>query len=90
MKVWDVRQLLTPDIVGGRIHQLSFDRRYNHHAFDDAQARFLILKVGVFGVHAADLRGHEDAVQSVMFEPGGKYIMSGASDCTFRVWSMGA
>ena len=34
----------------------------------------------------AELRGHEDAVQAVMFDPNGKYMVSGSSDSTFRVW----
>jgi WD40 repeat protein len=32
------------------------------------------------------LRGHDDAVQAVAFDPTSKMIVSGSSDCTFRVW----
>lgn len=35
----------------------------------------------------AELRGHEDAVQSVAFDPSDKAIISASSDCTFRLWS---
>ena len=40
------------------------------------------------GGHVADLRGHEDAVQAVCFDPKSKFMVSGGSDCTFRVWAM--
>ena len=36
--------------------------------------------------HTGDLRGHEDAVQAVLFDPFGKFLVSTGSDCTFRVW----
>ena len=42
------------------------------------------------GGHVADLRGHEDAVQAVCFDPKSKFMVSGGSDCTFRVWAMNA
>ena len=97
VKVWDVRQVAERQTLSGGQHplnQLSFDRSGTivAAACDDGTVKVFDLEGGEdkIGVHAADLRGHEDAVQSVMFEPGGKYIMSGASDCTFRVWSMGA
>lgn len=35
----------------------------------------------------AELKGHEDAVQSVQFDPTDRFIVSGSSDCTFRIWS---
>jgi WD40 repeat protein len=37
-------------------------------------------------VPVAELRGHEDAVQAVVFDPNGKFMVSGSSDSTFRVW----
>lgn len=42
-------------------------------------------------MEAADLllppQGHEDAVQSVLFDNAGKFILTCGSDNTFRVWS---
>ena len=35
----------------------------------------------------AELKGHEDAVQTVQFDPSDKFLISGSSDSTFRVWS---
>lgn len=34
-----------------------------------------------------ELKGHEDAVQSVMFSPADDSLVSTSSDCTFRIWS---
>lgn len=35
----------------------------------------------------AELAGHEDAVQAVLFDPAGQYLVSCGSDNTFRLWS---
>lgn len=32
------------------------------------------------------LKGHEGAVQCVLFDPQSRYIVSGGSDNSFRVW----
>ncbi|PNH08137.1 Flagellar WD repeat domain-containing protein [Tetrabaena socialis] len=37
--------------------------------------------------HTVELSGHEDAVQSVLFDPAGQYMVSCGSDNTFRLWS---
>lgn len=37
-------------------------------------------------VPVSELRGHEDAVQAVQFDPKGNFLVSGSSDSTFRVW----
>ncbi|CAM9713984.1 unnamed protein product [Scytosiphon promiscuus] len=34
-----------------------------------------------------ELKGHEDAVQSVLFSPADDSLVSTSSDCTFRIWS---
>ena len=38
------------------------------------------------GAQLACLRGHEDAVKSVAFDPQGRRIVSGSDDKTMRVW----
>jgi len=37
-------------------------------------------------VPVAELRGHDDAVQAVVFDPNGNFMISGSSDSTFRIW----
>lgn len=34
------------------------------------------------------LSGHENSVQKCRFDPKGKYLFSGGSDCTFKIWSL--
>lgn len=34
-----------------------------------------------------ELRGHDDAVQAVVFDPEGQFLVSGGSDSTFRIWA---
>lgn len=33
------------------------------------------------------LKGHEDAVQAVVWENTSKSLISASSDCTFRLWT---
>ena len=35
----------------------------------------------------SSLVGHEDAVQCLIFDRTGEFMVSGGSDCTVRVWS---
>lgn len=53
-------------------------------ACDDGKVRAYSTSDGVLQV---ELVGHEDAVQAVLFDPAGQYLMSCGSDNTFRVWS---
>lgn len=39
------------------------------------------------GASLATLRGHNDAVQTVLFDPSGRSLVSGGSDNTFRIWT---
>ena len=34
-----------------------------------------------------ELQGHDDAVQAVVFDPKGQFLVSGGSDSTFRIWA---
>jgi WD40 repeat protein len=33
-----------------------------------------------------ELKGHEDGVRMVLFDPSGKAMYSCGDDCTFRIW----
>lgn len=35
----------------------------------------------------SQLTGHEEAVQTVLFDKGGEFLMSAGSDGTVRIWS---
>lgn len=39
------------------------------------------------GEALVELQGHEDAVQAVVFDPSGQFLVSCGSDHTFRMWS---
>eukprot|EP00947_MAST-08B_sp_MAST-8B-sp1_P002546 g2546.t1 len=91
--------------VGGEypINKVAFDRSGTRisAATDDGSIKIFMVPGGGEGKDGGDdaghdlerplaeLHGHEDAVQSVAFEPQGKFMVSGSSDCTFRVWSQG-
>ena len=47
---------------------------------DCALFYFLCLQV-------TTLVGHDDAVQSVVFDKSGEFMVSGGTDCTVRIWS---
>lgn len=68
------------------INQAQFDRSGEviATASDSGQVQMFASKDGEM---LAMLNGHENAVQSVLFDPRGQYLLSGGSDATFRLWS---
>lgn len=34
-----------------------------------------------------NLAGHEDAVQSLAFDPNGEFLVTASSDCSFKLWA---
>jgi len=92
VKVWDVRKLeerLSISTTGAERHP-------THGVCWDSSGQVLAVAsydgtVKIFnsadGVEAASLAGHEDSVQAVVFDPDGKFLVSAASDATFRIWS---
>ena len=38
-------------------------------------------------IKSSVLSGHEDAVQTVMFDRNGEYLLSGGSDMAVKMWS---
>ena len=53
-------------------------------ASDDSKIKFISA---LTGEDLAELEGHEDAVQVVLFDDSGKFMVSGSSDRTYRIWS---
>src|SRR6266852_7246503 len=48
--------------------------------------QFRLWDVSTCSQIGAPLLGHEWAVETVVFSPGGKFIISGSSDNTIRIW----
>lgn len=90
VKSWDVR------LVGERacfrsgggqaVNEARFDRSglVAALASDDGTIKMFSTQDGR---HLIDLEGHEDAVQAVLFDPQGQFLISASSDHTFRIWS---
>ena len=89
MQVWDVRAVAergSAKVAPHGLTRVAFDRssKVLAAACDDGS---------IYGVYSADpaaeagcLQGHDDAAQAVTFDPNGEFIVTGASDCTFKVW----
>lgn len=88
VKLWDVR-------AGAPM--VSFDcgpHPANRVAFDPTGAVLAVASndstIKMYEVsngRISSLVGHEDAVQCLIFDRSGEYMVSGGSDCTVRVWS---
>ena len=89
MKLWDVRmvaEMLSVDCGPHPANKVSFDRAGETVAVasDDGTVKCFGSNDGEL---LAELRGHEDAVQGVLFDPNGEFLVSCSSDHTFRTWS---
>jgi len=89
VKLWDVRmvaELLSVDCGPHPANKCAFDRSSESLAVasDDGSIKcFSALD----GSKLCELTGHEDAVQGVVFDPFGKFLISCGSDSTFRYWA---
>ena len=89
VKLWDVRmvaEILSVDCGPHPANKVAFDRASETVAVasDDGTVKCFNAADGEM---VAELRGHEDAVQGVLFDPFGKYVISCGSDATFRLWA---
>ena len=89
VKLWDVRmvaEILSVDCGPHPANKVAFDRASETVAVasDDGTVKCFNAADGDM---VAELRGHEDAVQGVLFDPYGKYVISCGSDATFRLWA---
>jgi len=94
VRMWDVRkisQIAKVDAGPHPINSVHFDRSEKMFALasDDGTVKVYegLGRDSASPKVAKQLDGHGDAVQAVMFDPLGKFIVSGSSDCTFRLWS---
>jgi len=91
VKLWDVRMVAELGTIAAQagpypINCVDFDRSGTRlaAACDDGIIRIFDTEKKEM---INELRGHEEAVQCVKFDPEDKRLVSGSSDCTFRVWS---
>ena len=47
----------------------------------------MVKMFDISGGNVVSLTGHEDAVQTAVFDRNGEFLMSGASDGTIRIWA---
>ncbi|KAG2427437.1 hypothetical protein HXX76_012373 [Chlamydomonas incerta] len=89
VKLWDTRMTAEIATINTGKHPANkscFDRsgQVLAVACDDGKVKAYSTTDGVLQV---ELAGHEDAVQAVLFDPAGQYMVSCGSDNTFRLWS---
>ena len=75
--------------MSGGLHPLNavaFDRSGESLAAASDDGEIKVFEVAS-GQHVTSLKGHEECVQSVAFDPMGKFLVSAGSDKTFRVWN---
>ncbi|XP_066502685.1 sperm-associated antigen 16 protein [Hoplias malabaricus] len=88
VKLWDVRNvsaLVTMDTGPQSSNQVTFspNGRVLAVASDDGSVKLM----EVASLHMSSLLGHSDAVQSVIFDHRGEYLLSAGSDGDIFLWS---
>lgn len=89
VKLWDVRvvsEFLQIDTGRHPANAANFDRsgKVLAIASGDASIKTFNIEDKVF---VANLEGHDDSVQDVVFEPiSNKFLISASSDATFSLW----
>jgi WD40 repeat protein len=88
VKMWDVRNVASMTTIDCGPHpanMVSFDPSGSTLAVASNDASIKIYEVA--SGKLLTLAGHEDAVQCVLFERAGEFLVSGGSDLTFRIWA---
>lgn len=90
VKLWDVRKEMDEkgSLSAGQhpLNKVAFERSGTTLAAASDDGTVKIFNCDELSVEA-ELRGHEDAVQSVAWDLEGKFLVSAGSDCTFRIWN---
>lgn len=86
--IWDVRKCAVTskvDIGPHSINKIAFDPGSNvvSCASDDGLVRIYEID----NKQVTTLTGHEDAVQAVIFDINGEFMVSGGSDSQVKIWS---
>ena len=90
VKVWDVRmvqEVCSVDAGPTPANRCAFDRSGEIIAVASDSGK-VTLHTLYGGGMVAELTGHEDAVQAVLFDHSGESILSAGSDMTFRTWGV--
>ncbi|KAI7796415.1 sperm-associated antigen 16 protein [Triplophysa rosa] len=88
VKLWDVRNvsaMVTMDTGPHPSNQVAFSPTGRMLAV--ASNDGFVKMVEIASLHVSSLKGHEDAVQSVIFDHKGEYLLSAGSDGAILVWA---
>eukprot|EP00918_Siedleckia_nematoides_P064680 GHVU01140636.1.p1 GENE.GHVU01140636.1~~GHVU01140636.1.p1 ORF type:complete len:603 (+),score=65.99 GHVU01140636.1:232-1809(+) len=88
VKLWDVRTvspMSSLDLGPHPANSVSFDPSGSILAVASNDSTIKIFEVS--SAQVSTLVGHEDAVQTVVHDHSGNFLVSGASDLTVRIWS---
>ena len=88
LKLFDVRslaQLATVDVGPHPANHVTFDSSSQLVAISSNDATIKMYEIAAGKV--TSLIGHEDAVQTSLFDRAGEFLISGGSDYTVRIWS---
>ncbi|EDO33837.1 predicted protein [Nematostella vectensis] len=88
VKLWDVRTvscMATADLGPHPANRVAFDPSGTVLAIASNDGSVQMYEVASGKVN--QLTGHEDAVQSVLFDRAGEFLLSSGSDGTVRIWS---
>ena len=88
MKLWDVRTvgcMSTHDLGPHPSNRVAFDPSGTVLAIASNDGSVKMNEVATGNI--SQLTGHEEAVQSVLFDRAGEFLLSAGSDGTVRLWS---
>ncbi|MCO5570238.1 hypothetical protein L7F22_023957 [Adiantum nelumboides] len=90
VKLWDIRKISefsTIDTGPSATNKCVFDESGSILAIASSDNTIKCFQVDETILPITELLGHEDAVQAIVFDPACKFVVSGSTDCTFRVWA---
>lgn len=88
VKLWDVRTvgcMATHDLGPYPSNRVAFDPSGTVLAIASNDGSVKMNEVATGKI--SQLTGHEEAVQSILFDRGGEFLLSSGSDGTVRIWS---